>query len=137
METDCLQRKISGDKLGSVVKKDILRHSQSLSKPRSTKDPYLEINLQGKELSNEGFQLVCEGLREAYGTGSMQLDELHLAENKITMKGLKALCEIIRLASKDLKDLDLRANALAVSSQVEADIWEQFLESFQDVRRVT
>ncbi|KAF8543816.1 hypothetical protein BDD12DRAFT_874040 [Trichophaea hybrida] len=124
-------RKISGVKLGSTVKKDILKHSQSASKSRSIRD--LELNLQGKDLGDEGLEIVCDGLCQGLASGSLRLDELHLAENKITSRGLKFLGDVTRLASADLKDLDLRANELAIVTQEDAEDWENFLESFRDV----
>lgn len=126
-----LQRKISGSKLGSTVKRDVLKHSQTASKARSVRD--LEVNLQGKTLGDEGLEIACDGLCQGLRTGLLRLDELHLAENKISAGGLKHLSPVIALASGDLRDLDLRANCLAVVSQEDADNWELFLRSFKDV----
>jgi hypothetical protein len=39
----------------------------------------------------------------------------------------------VRRASCDLKDLDLRANELEVVTQQDAEHWESFLKSFQEV----
>lgn len=130
---DFPQRKISGTKLGSAVKKDILKHSLAASKSRSAKDPHLEVNLLGKALADDGLAIACDGLRQALSQGSVRLDELNLAENKLTLNGLRILTPIVRLASKDLKDLDLRANEFVIVTQEDADNWEGFLESFGDV----
>lgn len=72
-------------------------------------------------------------MRQGLTSGSLRLDELHLAENKITSRGLKFLGDVTKLASADLKDLDLRANKLAIVTQEDAENWEHFLESFRDV----
>ncbi|KAA8911053.1 hypothetical protein FN846DRAFT_904642 [Sphaerosporella brunnea] len=128
-------RKISGEKLGAVVKKDVLKHSVAATPPkaRAPKDPHLEVNLQGKDLGDDGLEIACEGLVQALASDSVRLDELHLAENNITLNGLKFLGNVIKQASKDLKDLDLRANKLAIVTQADAEHWEQFLRSFKQV----
>lgn len=129
------QRKIGGEKLGNAVKKDVLKHNPQPngSKARAHRDPHLDVYLQGRELGDVGLRIACDGFVQALSSGSIRLDELHLAENGITMRGLKALCEVIRLASNDIKDLDLRANNLAVVTQEDVDDWEQFLRAFREV----
>ncbi|RPB02512.1 hypothetical protein L873DRAFT_1673364, partial [Choiromyces venosus 120613-1] len=125
-----LQRKIFGTKLGGVVRRDIFRHAQPNSKsPSALKDKRVEINLQGKSLCDESIKLICEALIENLEAGYIHLDELNLAENDITVAGLQYLCGVVRLASKDLKDLDLRSNEIGVNSEKDADIWEDFLDS--------
>lgn len=113
----------------------MLRHNPQAngSKARAPKDPHLDVNLQGRALGDAGLEIACDGFIQALTSGSIRLDELHLAENGITMRGLKALGEVVRFASKDLKGLDLRANNLAVVSQEDVDDWERFLRAFREV----
>jgi hypothetical protein len=79
------------------------------------------------------LEIACDGLRQALDSGSIHLDELHLAENKITLNGLKFLGDVVQRASRDLKDLDLRANDLQIVTQEDAEHWESFLKSFKEV----
>jgi hypothetical protein len=76
---------------------------------------------------------VCEGLCEALLSGNLRLDELHLAKNQITLTGLRNLGKVVRLAYRDLKDLDLRGNKLEITTVEDERIWAGFLESFRDV----
>lgn len=97
------------------------------------KDPHIELNLQGKSLCDEGLELACEGLTKTLDSGSAKLDELNLSENKLTLAGLKHLTTVVKLASRDLKDLDLRCNDIRICTDEDAEIWEVFLTGFRDV----
>lgn len=100
---------------------------------RVPKDPHIELNLQGKSLCDGGLELACEGLTKTLESGCAKLDELNLSENKLTLVGLRYLAEVIKLASKDLKDLDLRCNDIQIFTDEDAEIWEGFLTGFRDV----
>ncbi|KAI5777507.1 hypothetical protein EDC01DRAFT_732399 [Geopyxis carbonaria] len=128
-----INRKTSGSKLGATVQKDVIKHSQMAAKARSAKDPHLDVILQGKALGDDGLQIACEGFLQALSSGFLNLGELDLSSNELTVAGLKYLGPVIRAAAKDIKDLDLRGNELMVSTDAEETIWEQFLESFRDV----
>lgn len=129
------QRRISGEKLGNAVKRDILKCITQSTKPgRVLKDPHLELNLQGKHLCDGGLKLACEGLAVTLESGCSKLDELNLSENKITLIGLSHLTRVIKLAARDLKDLDLSRNNIQILTQHDEGIWESFLMGFRDVK---
>jgi hypothetical protein len=121
--------------MGVVVKKDLLKQSQSASKSRSAKDLHLEVCLRGKDLGDDGLEIACEGFQQVLPSGSLKLDDLNLSENGLTVRGLKALGDVIQLAAEDLRRLDLSRNAIAVVSEEEQRIWEGFLQSFREVSR--
>lgn len=126
-------RRISGEKLGNAVKRDVLKCIAQATKPsRALKDPHLELNLQGKHLCDGGLKLACEGLTTTLESGYAKLDELNLSENKLTLIGLSHLTRVIKLASRDLKDLDLSCNEIRVITDGDAEIWETFLMGFRD-----
>ncbi|KAI5841549.1 hypothetical protein DFP73DRAFT_633327 [Morchella snyderi] len=127
-------RRISGEKLGNAVKRDILKCITQSTKPgRALKDPHLELNLQGKHLCDGGLKLACEGLAVTLEAGCSKLDELNLSENKITLIGLSHLTRVVKLAAKDLKDLDLSRNIIQILTEEDEEIWENFLMGFRDV----
>lgn len=66
-------------------------------------------------------------------SGCSKLDELNLSENKITLIGLSHLTRVIKLAARDLKDLDLSRNNIQILTQDDEGIWESFLMGFRDV----
>lgn len=111
----------------------MIKHSQSASKSRAAKDPHLEVCLKGKLLGDEGLEIACDGFRQALSSGGVKLNELNLAENALTVHGLKALGTVIQMAAGDLKDLDLSGNKLKVATVEEQQIWEEFLLSFRTV----
>lgn len=106
---------------------------QAAKPTRYLKDPHIELNLQGKSLCDEGLELACEGLTKTLESGCAKLDELNLSENKLTLAGLRYLTTVIKLASRDLKDLDLRCNDIRICTDEAAEIWESFLTGFRDV----
>lgn len=106
---------------------------QAAKPTRTPKDPHIELNLQGKSLCDEGLELACEGLTKTLDSGSAKLDELNLSENKLTLAGLRHLTTVIKLAGRDLKDLDLRCNDIRICTDEDAEIWERFLAGFRDV----
>ena len=52
--------------------------------------------------------------------------------NRLSATSLQALSSIIRLASNDLRDLDLSENNIIVDTESEVAIWEDFLTSFKN-----
>jgi len=128
-----MQRKTCGKKLGETVKKDILKRLPEGSGRNAVKDPHLELSICGKGLEDDGLELVCEALCHTIQTGATKLDELSLSENGITIKGLAHLMRVIRLSSKDLKDLNLSGNKIEIVSDDAVSLWEEFLISFREV----
>ena len=73
------------------------------------------------------------------GTSCSRLEELYLSGNSLTTKSLPLLARIIRLASYDLKELNLSENCITATTNEELQDWEKFLESFRNcmvVRRI-
>ncbi|ODQ53306.1 hypothetical protein SAICODRAFT_70905 [Saitoella complicata NRRL Y-17804] len=122
-------RKISGAKLGQVVKKDLLKKANSRTPIR---DPHLELNLSKMHLGDEGLQFVCEGLVEAIEKGAAQLEELYLGENDITAAGLVHLVDVIRSSSQTLKVLELQRNKITMEGTISITCFEIFLNAFRD-----
>ena len=62
----------------------------------------------------------------------VRLEELCLINNRLSATSLQALSSVIRLASNDLRDLDLSENDIIVDTESEVAIWEDFLMSFKN-----
>lgn len=62
----------------------------------------------------------------------VRLEELCLTNNRLSATSLQALSSIIRLASYDLRDLDLSENNITIETETEVAIWEDFLTSFEN-----
>lgn len=137
-----LQRKSGGTKLGQTIHKDILKSvnaalkSPKSLKSRSPKDPRLEIYAEGKELGDDGLEIICNACVQVLAPGTAKLDELNLAKNQITIDGLRCLTPVIRFALNDIRDLDLRGNHIAVCSPEAEKIWEEFLSALSGVSRI-
>ncbi|KAF2089326.1 hypothetical protein K490DRAFT_54942 [Saccharata proteae CBS 121410] len=133
-------RKSDGPKLGGIVAKDLRNQTRKCfakADPRPEQSP-LVLELQGKKLTDEGCVAMVGGLSETIasrdGVCCNKLEELHLTGNDLTTKSLRALAEVIRLSSFDLKDLDLSDNNITVGTDQQAKDWEFFLQSFEDCR---
>ncbi|KAF8473351.1 hypothetical protein BDZ91DRAFT_714481 [Kalaharituber pfeilii] len=126
-------RKTSGLKLCSTVKRDLLKRAPEGSGLNAVKDPHLELSISGKALCDDGLQIVCEALCQTIQAGATKLEELWLSDNEITVRGLQWLVPLIKLCPKDLKDLDLSGNKILVETDQDVDAWENFLKSFRDV----
>ncbi len=86
-------------------------------------------------MTDEGFAEVAPALVESLKYDGDQgrvvrLEELCLTNNQLSTMSLQALSRIIRLASNDLRDLDLSENNITINTEAEAAIWEGFLMSF-------
>lgn len=62
----------------------------------------------------------------------VRLEELCLTNNRLSATSLQNLSSIIRLASYDLRDLDLSGNNITIDTETEVAIWEEFLTSFKN-----
>lgn len=88
-------------------------------------------------MTDEGFGEVVSALVESLNYDGDQgrvvrLEELCLTNNQLSATSLQALSPIIRLASHDLRDLDLSENSININTEAEVAIWEDFLTSFSD-----
>ncbi|EED17415.1 conserved hypothetical protein [Talaromyces stipitatus ATCC 10500] len=129
-------RKISGVKAGLAVKKDLNKRIPSTPNFR-VRDPVLEIDISGKELTDDGFNEFILDLRIAlqsaspeYPQGINKLQELHLKGNQLTVNALVELAKIIQLSSRDLKELDVSNNDISIITISDAQKWKYFLQSF-------
>ncbi|KAI9870788.1 MAG: hypothetical protein M1830_003807 [Pleopsidium flavum] len=149
-------RKVEGIKLGQIVAKDLVRsllgvvagHKLSLSLSQmkrippgsatkaALRDPYVELDVSGKRLTDSGFAELALGLIssttfESEHGKAVRVEELSLADNSLTAKSLQALSSVLHLAANDLRDLDLSGNDITVTSDEEAFAWAEFLTSFR------
>ncbi|KAI9838347.1 MAG: hypothetical protein M1819_005615 [Sarea resinae] len=132
-------RKVEGLKLGKIISKDLIKRIPPGSTYHAAvRHPYLELNADGRKLTDEGVNELAAGLQQALTFPESQkfviLEELHLAENSMTVFALDGLADVVRLAALDLKDLDLSGNDIKIETNKEAEIWETFLRSFRDSR---
>ena len=86
-------------------------------------------------MGDEGFAEVASALIESLKFDGDQgrvvrLEELCLTNNRLSATSLQALSPIIKLASNDLRDLDLSENNITINTEAEVAIWEDFLMSF-------
>ncbi|OCL14573.1 hypothetical protein AOQ84DRAFT_21349 [Glonium stellatum] len=138
-------RKSEGVKLGEIVAKDLRKRITAFfSKSESRRETSsLELTLPGKNLTDDGFREIVTALEDILtprdGTSCSKLEELNLSGNLLTTKSLRLLARIIRLASYDLKELNLAENCITATKNDELEDWEEFLESFRNcmvVRRI-
>lgn len=100
------------------------------------RDPYVELNVSGKQLTDAGFAEIAAALStldyyEVEDGKVVRLQALLLAGNELTAGSLPALTRIIRDSAAELRDLDLSDNAIGVSCVQDALAWEEFLGSFR------
>ena len=65
------------------------------------------------------------------GQPRYRLEELNLSNNALSIQSLVYLSIVVRLAAPTLRELDLSGNEVSVCSDVEAEAWAMFLESFR------
>ena len=97
----------------------------------------IELDVSGKDLTDEGFSEVASALFKAISYDGDQgrvarLEELCLRSNRLTIASLQALTPVIGVSYSDLRDLDLSENQIAISSDADVAIWEDFLTSFRN-----
>lgn len=133
-----INRKIEGLKLGTAISKDLVKRIPPSTGSRAAlRDPVVELDVSGKRLTDEGFGEVVSALVESLNYDGDQgrvvrLEELCLTNNQLSVTSLQALSPIIRLASHDLRDLDVSENSININTEAEVAIWEDFLTSFSD-----
>ncbi|KAI9741342.1 MAG: hypothetical protein M1834_003059 [Cirrosporium novae-zelandiae] len=136
-EGQLVPRKVEGVKLGTVVSRDLKKRIPPGSSAKAAfRDPFLELDVSKKNITDEGFLHLAQGLKEAFEYNGEQgkvihLEELCLADNKISVISLDPLADIIKLAGDELEDLDLSGNEIKIESDQDGEIWERFLESFK------
>ena len=96
----------------------------------------LDLDVSGKDLTDEGFNEVASALVEAINYDGdhgnvARLEELCLRSNRLTIVSLQALTPVIRVSCHDLRDLDLSDNHISISTDGDVAIWEDFLTSFE------
>ena len=96
----------------------------------------IELDVSGKDLTDEGFLEVASALVGAITYDGDQgrvarLEELCLRSNRLTIASLQALAPVIQVSCSDLRDLDISDNQIAISSDADVAIWEDFLTSFR------
>jgi Ran GTPase-activating protein (RanGAP) involved in mRNA processing and transport len=104
----------------------------------AAREPHVEIDLAGKCLRDEGFDIFANNLIEGiqyrdnnHPTGVVKLTELSLKDNHLTVVSMAKLAKVIILSGGTLTQLDISDNAIHVGSSSERAIWKEFLESFQ------
>ncbi|SLM33349.1 hypothetical protein LPUS_01823 [Lasallia pustulata] len=129
-------RKSEGLKLGQVIAKDLLKRIRPGSGHKAAlRDPYVEIDVSGRALTDEGLLETANALTtsavfdDEHGKVVI-LEELGLKANQLTAGSLWALSKVVALAAHDLRDLDLSDNLISVGTTEETAAWEAFLESF-------
>ncbi|KAL9027264.1 MAG: hypothetical protein Q9196_004190 [Gyalolechia fulgens] len=131
-------RKTEGLKLGQTIAKDLTKRIPPGTGSKSAlRDPIVELDVTGKFVGRDGFKELAAALIKSLehddGHGRVcQLEELCLKANILDTTCLPALARIVRLAAHDLRDLDLSDNCFSITSNRDADVWEDFLESFAE-----
>ncbi|KAL4892693.1 hypothetical protein BDV59DRAFT_202440 [Aspergillus ambiguus] len=133
-------RKISGIKAAQVVSKDLKKRiPPGIGSKAAARDPHVEIDVAGKDLTDEGFELFIDDLfacikyrDDAHTDGLARVTELHLQKNQLTVQSLAKLGEVVSLSAGDLREIDLSQNNIRIHTSKEKDIWRDFLDSFKD-----
>lgn len=114
---------------------EVKRIPPSAGSRAAFRDPAIELDVSGKDLTDAGFAEVASALVQSLSYNGEQgrvirLEELCLTNNRLSATSLQALSPIIRLARNDLRDLDLSQNNITINTEGEVAIWEDFLTSF-------
>jgi hypothetical protein len=105
----------------------------------AARDPFLEIDIAGRNLTDEGFAVFIDDLiaclqfrGHEHPQGVVRLAELHLQRNNLTTLSLKKLARVVSLSFGDLRELDLSGNEIMVATTEEKIEWQEFLRSFKN-----
>ncbi|PYI29234.1 hypothetical protein BP00DRAFT_349222 [Aspergillus indologenus CBS 114.80] len=134
-----LARRISGLKAGQAVSKDLKkRFPPGAGSKSAARDPFVEIDVTGKVLTDEGLaqfigDLVdCLEFRDReHPMGLAKVTELHLSGNRLTVDSLPMLAEVVKRSAGDLRELDLSNNDIQITTSDAVRKWANFLNSFQ------
>ena len=88
-------------------------------------------------MTSEGFIEVASALIKAINYDSehgniIRLEELCLRDTKLDSKCLQALGKVVKVATRELRDLDLSDNLITITTSEEVAAWEDFLTSFSE-----
>ncbi|ORY83213.1 hypothetical protein BCR37DRAFT_387065 [Protomyces lactucae-debilis] len=117
-------RKIEGEKLAQVIKKDLLKRHRP--RQQTAKDASLDLIMTGKSLGAY-LDLVCEGLLASIHNGAVRLGELELADNGVPTTSLFSLALVVRASAHDLHHLNLSHNQLIVETEQDLCAWRAFV----------
>ncbi|KAF3490529.1 leucine rich repeat protein [Arthroderma uncinatum] len=105
----------------------------------AARDPTVELDLAGKDLTDDGLSVFIDDLIECmsyrdseYPQGVVRLTELCLKGNKLSVISMMRLSEIIFLGSTTLVKVDISNNGVCIVSDFERQAWGAFLRSFQN-----
>ncbi|KAI4723619.1 hypothetical protein E4T48_00234 [Aureobasidium sp. EXF-10727] len=92
----------------------------------------LDLKVPSKSLTDEGFALLADGLQNALTTcRDLALVDLNLTNNDLTTRSLARLAPLIQASCYTLQTLDLSHNKFQVVTDVQAEEWQLFLQSFR------
>lgn len=131
------------DKVKKSAERDITKaRKQSVSSGTGSSDipdyfvHHIDLKVPGKELGDDGFCMMADGLELALRKGtdqaSLALEDINVLDNGLTTASLARLAPIIELAKHDLKTLDLTNNNISVVTDQEAAQWKVFLRAFRN-----
>lgn len=108
------------------------------------RDPVVEIDITGKELTDDGLNQFIDVLIECikfeikevregkvHTSRIVRVAELHLQGNQLTVESLAKLAEVVALSIDDLRELDLSKNQLHIETAEDVEKWEAFLGNFK------
>nr|OQO24261.1 hypothetical protein B0A51_10121 [Rachicladosporium sp. CCFEE 5018] len=143
---DYTNRASTGEKLGTIIAKDLNKELIAVEKIAGrnalrkasfqmlddTPPSYtLDIKAPGKELGDEGVAHIATALVYVLKTSpSMLLEDLNLANNKLTTASLARLAPAIQLARYELKTFVISGNSIKVTTDQQAAEFQSFLEAF-------
>ncbi|KAI5237006.1 hypothetical protein E4T43_08218 [Aureobasidium subglaciale] len=92
----------------------------------------LDLKVPSKALTDDGFAHLADGLQNALRTcRDLALVDLNLTHNELTTRSLARLAPIIWASCYTLQTLDLSGNNFRVSTALEVEQWQLFLQSFR------
>lgn len=96
------------------------------------RDPQVELDITNRGINDEAIQIICDALIDVVtnAAGTSKLEELKLKDNLLTAKSLRPLAHVVRATASQLRDLDLSNNAISITTDEDAEAWEEFLRAF-------
>ncbi|KAJ5448726.1 hypothetical protein N7445_003547 [Penicillium cf. griseofulvum] len=114
-------RMMEGIEMARIAARDLRRRLPGGdSCDTASRNPTVKIDLSGRKLTDEGFDIFIDALLETlqkekddnHPEGFVRVFELHLGGNCLTFKSLLKLGMAIRFSISDLSDLDLSQNCI-------------------------